>query len=90
MGDHERAKSEPETALMIRAIVKVQIPLFSNDPEAGALVYDKEHKFQRVQSLPADVDAEVRRCGMRAFYYAEILSGGGPWTLIRKEPEQGW
>jgi len=29
---------------MERAIVKVQVPLFSTDPNAGCLVYDKKRK----------------------------------------------
>lgn len=58
-------------------ILKVQLPLFSNDPDAPALIYGKGRKDMRwlkASDLPRDVTAAVERGLGKAYFYASLTA----------------
>jgi hypothetical protein len=73
-------------------IVKVQIPLFSNDPDAPALVYSKDRKtvdeMIPMEEIPPHVLLVVETRGGKAYFNCEI---DGEAIMILDEVENpGW
>ncbi len=72
-----------------RIIVKVQLPIVSNDPDVGVLVYNKSRSV--MQELPLRSKKEMKQLvkligdEMKGYFYAEvegtglILKGEAPW-----------
>ena len=71
-------------------IVKVQVPLASNDPFAPALVYAEGRTHMRtihLDDLPRKVLDAASQNG-KAFFYAQMA--GGRMRFHNRAPEQSW
>jgi len=68
-------------------IVKVQIPIVSNDPARPALVYAERHKNQVQQSLDA---ATVAQMGddLKGYFEAEFKNGR--WIIGKRVADRKW
>ena len=69
-------------------IVKVQLPLGSNDSVPMALVYSEGRK--RMAQVAVSAGLRERMRGRRkAFFYATYHVANG-WRLLRDAPDQEW
>lgn len=69
------------------AIVKVQVPIATNDPNRPALVYAKGRKYMVQQKLDGRVDAVMKQTP-KAFFEAEF--NNGVWKIGKQVPDQNW
>jgi hypothetical protein len=71
----------------MKAIVKVQVPFFSNDPEELVLIYSRFRKNLVQQPLS---DAARKQMGedFKAFFEAEFRNGR--WILGQRVIKQDW
>ncbi|KRR21377.1 hypothetical protein CQ14_06925 [Bradyrhizobium lablabi] len=70
-------------------IVKVQTTLASSDPEALALVYDKDRKWLVHQQLD-DTTQDAMGTDVKAFFEAEYLSMAGCWKIGKRVNDRDW
>jgi hypothetical protein len=71
-------------------IVKVQVPLASNDPIAPALIYAEGRRHMQtipVHRLPKDVLAAALPTG-KTYFYAQML--GGRVRFHKQAKDQDW
>jgi len=68
-------------------VVKVQIPLVTNDPHAPALIYDRNRKHQVLQKLDAKT-REQMGSSVKAFFRAEW--DGEEWKIGRRMAFEFW
>jgi hypothetical protein len=68
-------------------VIKVQLPVVTNNPEAVALVYDKEQKHYAEQ--PIDLKTRIAmKADLRAFF--EGVWHNNVWVIGKRLPEQFW
>lgn len=67
-------------------IVKVQIPLFTTDPQPSALIYDKAKRHYILQ--PLDDVLALMGGDIKAFF--EATWNGQQWQLGKRVGDQGW
>lgn len=73
----------------VEVIVKVQLPIYTNDPDAGMLVYDYERILQR--DLPVDNQVVMNMPRMqKAFFYATWNKQQRNWSIGERAPDQSW
>jgi hypothetical protein len=70
-------------------VVKVQIPLTTNDPKAPALIYDKHEKNVAKQSLDYGT---LKALGddVKGFFEGEWHATTGKWSLGRRVKDRKW
>lgn len=76
---------------MADEVVKVQIPIASNKPNAGCLVYNK-NRSKMVEQL---ISVNTMRVMMdentyKAYFYAEWNYQTSQWKIKKRAPEQPW
>jgi hypothetical protein len=70
-------------------IVKVQIPLISNDPNVLPMIYDRHRKHMTFQPL----DAMTKRylgADVKGYFEAEWSSRNEQWQLGRRTKDRDW
>ncbi|MBO4228372.1 hypothetical protein [Bradyrhizobium neotropicale] len=70
-------------------IVKVQLPLTSNDPRKLALVYAKGRKNMVQQPLDA-ITRKLMGADFKAFFEAEYQPARGTWLIGERVGHQDW
>lgn len=70
-------------------IVKVQIPLVTNDPNALALVYDEHQKHMLQQPLDAETSAAMG-AEVKAYFEAVWHPGDRQWRIGPRVRAQPW
>jgi hypothetical protein len=68
-------------------IVKVQVPLATNDPNTPALIYD-EFKTQMTQQTLDDITVRLMKNDAKAFFEAKW--NGNRWQLGKRVGWQDW
>lgn len=69
-------------------VVKIQIPIATNDPNPRCLIYEKGKK-NMVQQFVSQKVIDAMHGDNRAFFEAEL--DGGRWIIMsRRLPEQFW
>jgi hypothetical protein len=75
-----------------KIIVKVQVPLFSSDPDAGVLVYDKDRSFTTELPIRSrrerDEILDILGDEPKGYFYAKVDGKG--LILTGKAPYQDW
>ena len=72
-----------------RMIVKLQVPLASNDPNAGALVYSRDRSFHTFIPMDEAVE-EVMRGRPKAFFYVNFDKKRDEFAFEGEAPWQEW
>jgi hypothetical protein len=70
-------------------LVKVQTPQMTSDPEALALVYDKDRKWLVQQQLD-DATKDAMGADAKAFFEAEYQPTVGRWKIGKRVNDQDW
>jgi hypothetical protein len=73
----------------MRAIVKVQVPLSTNDHAARALVYAKA-KENMVQQQLDHATKVALGSDAKAFFEAEYRHAQGKWTIGKRVKDRNW
>ena len=71
------------------ALVKVQIPQVTGDPEALALAYDKD-RIWLVQQRLDNATKDAMGTDVRAFFEAKYQPATGWWKISRRVKDQDW
>lgn len=75
---------------MPRQIVKVQIPLATNDPLELCLIYD-QHRAHVVHCTRKTTKAKMVELGVpKAFFYADWHDKSRKWNVHDRAPDQEW
>lgn len=70
-------------------IVKIQLPLATNDPDPKVLVYNEKRSFQAM--LPVTDEIKRAMCGdVKAFFSIEYNLGTKQITHMKREKWQEW
>ena len=72
---------------MTLEIVKVQLPLFSTDPDPLPLVYAENNRHCQNQRIPGRIYRDLRR-SKKGYYEAEYI--GGFWEIGKRVEDQSW
>jgi len=87
-GFHTRGRERPEPKLQVaHMIVKVQVPLATNDPDALALVYAKGHIGMTQQALSPGTLRQMKG-DAKAFF--EGHHNGKRWVIGARVKDQDW
>lgn len=70
-------------------IVKIQLPIVSNDPKAGALIYAQGRALSTQQGITPDVVRKMKG-SLKAFFYADYNHGQARWHIKDLAPYQDW
>jgi hypothetical protein len=70
-------------------LVKVQTAQVTSDPEAPALVYDKDRKWL-VQQLLDAATSDAMGTDAKAFFEAEYQPTVGYWKIGKRVSAQDW
>ncbi|WP_028164138.1 hypothetical protein [Bradyrhizobium elkanii] len=70
-------------------IVKVQVPLASNDPKAPALIYDRHQKHVTQQKLDYTI-LKLMGTDPKAYFEGEWHPASQRWTLNRRVKDREW
>jgi hypothetical protein len=70
-------------------IVKVQIPLASNDPAALPLIYDRYREHETLQKLD-HTTKKLMGTDVKAFFKAEWRHASQQWTLGNRVSDRDW
>lgn len=70
-------------------VVKIQVPIMSNDPEPKCLVYNEDRSFTS-NTLPADDPFISALMEGEAKAYFEVRYVGTKLELLRRMPDQDW
>ena len=68
-------------------IVKVQLPLSSNEPEPEALIYNKNRSL--FQTFPVELVAGIMQGRPKAYFNAQWVDGGD-LILLDEVENPGW
>ena len=75
--------------MIMTDIVKVQVPIFTNDPQAQALIYAKDGRHLVQQSL--DYQTVVALNGdLKAYFHAEFIPSTGKWSIGERVQDRDW
>ena len=70
-------------------VVKVQLPLSSNNRDAGALVYNKDRTFEALISIDDEL-VQGMEGRAKKFFEARLGDDGESLVLVGDAPEQEW
>lgn len=70
-------------------IVKVQIPLMSNDPNVGCLVYGKGHKGSREQTI-TQKNFDDLKGDLKGYFEAWLNFKTNCWVIGKRVEDQDW
>jgi hypothetical protein len=70
-------------------IVKVQIPLATNDPAALPLIYDR-HREHMTQQRIDHTTKKLMGTDVKAYFQAEWRHASQQWTLGKRVRDRDW
>jgi len=70
-------------------VVKVQVPLATNDPEHKALIYDRRRQHLVQQNLDYTTK-KLMGDDVKAFFQAEWRESSQQWTLNKRVKDRDW
>lgn len=70
-------------------VVKVQLPIYSSDPDAPALIYPEDRSGMAMQALD-DATRIAMGDDVKAFFNAELDSDGERWKIGARVSWQNW
>lgn len=75
----------------VNMIVKIQLPISTNDPEPMMLIYNKGRSFQSTTPVTDRFAKELKEFPHKGYYMAEEIRGSEPaLTIGRRVAEQDW
>lgn len=69
-------------------IVKIQLPLASNEPEPLVLIYDEKKAYVLQSAISPPLRAIMK--GRPKAYFNAVIAGGGSLEILEEVPEQPW
>lgn len=73
----------------MRAIVKIQVPLATNDPQRLALIY-AENRINMTQQQLSKETLEALGDDVKGYFLAEFIHTRRRWTIGKRVEDQPW
>ena len=70
-------------------IIKVQLPISTNDPNAQALMYNKDRSWEGLYPIDQTV-LDMMHGEFKRFFYADITDEGHTVSIFSNAPWQEW